>query len=349
MKVIALLVFALVFLPHSALAQGRKPTTISELAAYMGADREQLLYAGAKSEGKLMWYTSLAGGSYKALISAFEAKYPGVRVEVYRAGGADLVVRISEEYKAGRNLVDAIETTEGNLMFMRDSQLLHPYNSPMLKAYPEDAKEEAGKGLYYWALARESYIGFTYNKNLLPAAGVPKNFDGLLNPALKGKMGIPLGGASGSRAIGAMVKAKGEEFVKKLKEQEIKLYSLDAPALVNVIASGEVVASPAIFQSHTWLAASKGAPVEWVPMDLVPNNVGSAAIALKPPHPHAAVLMADFLLSPDGQKVLEKFRYGSATKEQPFKRWRPERGLTTEKYEKDVEHWEKLLKQVGYR
>jgi iron(III) transport system substrate-binding protein len=121
-----------------------------------------------------MWYTSLAGGSYKALITAFEAKYPGVRVDVYRAGGADLYVRITEEYKAGRNLVDTIETTEGNLMFMRDSRLLQPYNSPMLKAYPDDAKEAAGKGLYYWALARESYIGFTYNKNLLSAAAVPR-------------------------------------------------------------------------------------------------------------------------------------------------------------------------------
>lgn len=76
-----------------------------------------------------------------------------------------------------------------------------------------------------------------------------------------------------------MVKAKGEEFVRKLKEQQMKLYSLDAPALVNVIAAGEVVASPAIFQSHTWLAATNGAPVEWVPMELVPNNVCSAAIA----------------------------------------------------------------------
>ena len=59
--------------------------------------------------------------------------------------------------------------------------------------------------------------------------------------------------------------------------------------------------------------------------------------------------MADFLLSPDGQKVLEKFRYGSATKDQPFKRWRPEHGLTTEKYEKDVESWEKLLNQIGHK
>jgi iron(III) transport system substrate-binding protein len=349
MRVIAFVIFALLVSPSQAWLQARKPASIAELVNYMAADREQVLYAGAKAEGKLMWYTSLAGGSYKALANAFEAKYPGIKLEVYRAGGSDLAVRMNEEYRAGRTLVDVIETTEGNLMFMRDSGLLHPYNSPVLKAYPEEAKEEAGKGLYYWALARESYIGFTYNKNLLADTAVPKNFDGLFHQGLKGKMGMALGGTSSARLIGAIVKAKGEEFVRKLIVQGIKLYSLNAPALVHVIASGEVAASPAIFQSHTWLAASKGAPVEWVPMEIVPNNVGSAAVALKPPNPHGAVLMADFLLGPDGQKILEKFYYGSATKERPFKRWRPERGLTTEKYEKEVGHWEKLLKQIGHK
>jgi len=57
--------------------------------------------------------------------------------------------------------------------------------------------------------------------------------------------------------------------------------------------------------------------------------------------------MADFLLGPDGQSVPEKFYYGSASKNQPFERWRPERGLTTEKYEKDVLHWKKLLNEVA--
>ena len=117
--------------------------------------------------------------------------------------------------------------------------------------------------------------------------------------------------------------------------------------MVDVIAAGEIVASPAIFQTHTLLAASKGAPLEWVPMDLVPTNVGSAAIAAQPPHPHAALLMADFLLSPDGQAVLERFYYGSAAKDQGFKRWRPERGLTTDQYEKDLLRWEKLLNAIA--
>jgi ABC-type Fe3+ transport system substrate-binding protein len=94
------------------------------------------------------------------------------------------------------------------------------------------------------------------------------------------------------------------------------------------------------------LAGSKGAPVEWVPMDLVPTNVGSAAIAANPPHPHAALLMADFLLSPEGQKVLEKYYYGSGTKDYGFKKWRPEHGLTTQQYEKELERWDKLLNAI---
>jgi iron(III) transport system substrate-binding protein len=345
MKVLNFIILALLLLPFEAAPQARKPATIAELASYRGADREALLYAGAKPEGKIIWYTSLAGDSYKEIVKAFETKYPGVKVESFRAAGADLVVRLEEEAKARRNIADAIETTEGSLIFLRDDKLLRPYDSPHLDKYPEEGKERADKGLVYWALARESYIGFAYNTKLVPKEAVPKNFEGLLHPQLKGNMGISIGQTS-DKVIGAMIKTKGEEIVKKLKAQEMKLYSIDAPALVNNIAAGEIVGSPAIFQTHTLLAASKGAPVEWVPMDLVPTNVGSAAIAANPPHPHAALLMADFLLSPDGQAVLEKYYYGSATKDQGFKKWRPERGLTPEQYEKDLVRWDKLLNAI---
>jgi len=347
MKFLSVILFALLILPASASPQG-KPSTIEGLAGYLGADREQLLYNGAKNEGKVTWYTSLAGGSYKAMVSAFEKKYPGVTVEAFRATGSELTVKLEEESKAGRNIADTIETTEGNLKFMREGNLLHPYNSPHLSAYPDDAKEPAGKGLYYWTLARESYIGFMYNKNLVLKGGAPKSFDVLMNPELKGKMGISIGETSG-KVIGAMIKTKGEEFVNNLKAQEIKLYSINAPALVNVIASGEIAASPAIFQTHTLLAASKGAPVEWVPMEIVPTNVGSAAVAANPPHPHGALLLADFLLSPAGQGVLKKFYYGSATTKQGFTKWRPEHGVALDKYEKELLHWEKLLNAVTHK
>ena len=345
MKPLSIIGVAVLLFFSDGWAQPRKPSSISELATYRGADREAILYAGAKSEGRILWYTSLAGDSYKEMVKAFETKYPGVKVDSFRAAGADLFTRLEEEARARRNIADSIETTEGSLIFLRDGKLLRPYDSPYLDKYPEDGKERADKRLVYWALARESYIGFAYNTSLVPKDAVPKNFDGLLHPQLKGKLGISIGQTS-DKIIGAMIKTRNEEMVRKLKGQEIKLYSIDAPALVNNIAAGEIVGSPAIFQTHTLLAASKGAPVDWVPMDLVPTNVGSAALAANPPHPHAALLMNDFILSPEGQGILEKYYYGSANKEQPFKKWRPEHGLTTEQYEKDLTYWDKLLNAI---
>jgi hypothetical protein len=128
----------LLLLPSQLIAQARKPATISEISTYMGADREQLLYTGAKSEGVVNWYTSLAGDSYKALSRAFEAKYPGVRVEAFRAGGSDLVTRMSEETKARRPTMDALETTYDFMMVSKAYGLTRPYNSPMLVAYPSE-------------------------------------------------------------------------------------------------------------------------------------------------------------------------------------------------------------------
>src|ERR1051325_9044216 len=346
MQKISFAAFAILLAPVLAFAQTGKPATVAELVSYSGADREQMLYAGAKNEGKLVWYTSLAGDSYRAMVKAFETKYPGVKVEAYRVSGSEILTRMVEESKAKRYIVDTIETTEGNLLFMRDSFLLRPYLSPRFGSYPEEAKEKAERGLYFWAIARESYIGFAYNTKLLPKAAVPKNYEGLLNPALKGRMGVSVSDPS-YKMIGGIVKTRGVELVKKLKVQEIALHKIIPPALLELIASGEVLASPAIFRNHTLNAIAKGAPVDWVPMDVVPTNVGGAAVAVQPPHPHGALLMADYLLGPEGQAVLEKYEYGSAAKDLGFKRWRPDHGVATDKYEKDLEQWEKLLKEIS--
>jgi iron(III) transport system substrate-binding protein len=346
---IFILALCLLFLmPSGSKAQSRKPLTLSELVTYNGADREQVLYAGAKTEGKIVWYTSLAGESYKAMAKAFETKYPGVKVEAYRVSGSDMTVRMMEEAKAKRYIADTVETTEGNLMFMRDAFLLRPYHSPHFASYPEDAKEKGESGLYFWAIARESYIGFAYNKKLLSKNAIPKNYEGLLHPELKGRMGMSVSDPS-YKVIGAIIRTRGVELVKKLKTQEIALHTIIPPALLDLIASGEVLASPAIFRNHTLNAIAKGAPVEWVPMDIVPTNVGGAAISVQPPHPHAALLLADYLLGPEGQAILEKFEYGSAAKNLGFKRWRPDHGVATDKYEKELERWEKLLKEISRR
>jgi len=89
--------------------------------------------------------------------------------------------------------------------------------------------------------------------------------------------------------------------------------------------------------------------VEWVAMDIVPTNVGGVAIAAQPPHPHGALLLADYLLGPEGQGLLEKYHYGNGAKNYGFKKWRPENDMPLDKYEKELERWQKILKETGRR
>jgi iron(III) transport system substrate-binding protein len=304
-----------------------------------------LLLDGARREGKVVWYTTLAADQNKQLAGAFEAKYPGVKVETFRTGSSALAQRVLTEAKARRHIVDAIETTPPGLMTFRENQLLLPYTSPHLAAFPEEAKEKASKNLVYWTNTRESFIGFGYNKNFVNAADVPKNFEGLLKPVLRDNLGIS-GDDTGARIIGAMVKAKGDGFVRRLKEQNLRVHMMAGSALTQLVAAGEIFGSPSQFYSATNVAAKRGAPVAWVPMDLVATSAGGAAVYANAPRPHAALLFADFLLSPEGQKLLEDLYFGSSRKDYGFKRWYPEKGGTLAQYEEALEGWHKLLKEV---
>jgi iron(III) transport system substrate-binding protein len=326
-------------------AQAAKPTTLAELAVYNGPDREQLLLAGARKEGKVVWYTALAGGSYKDLARAFEAKY-GVPVDAYRGASRDLIAKVLAESQAKKYLIDVAESSPPLLMLMRAMKRLTPFSVPHLVKFSVEAKEDAGKGTVFWATDRESYMGFAYNKDKLPAGAVPKNYDGLLNPALKGRMSF-VTTDTGSRTVGAMLKTKGEEYLKRLRAQDITMHSVSGQALNDMIISGEVEASPTIFRNHALVAAEKKAPVAWVPMDIVPASAGSAGLSSYAPHPHAAVLFIDFLFSPDGQKILESYEYGSATKEYGFKRWYIEKGMSIQQLERESDRWEKWLRELG--
>jgi iron(III) transport system substrate-binding protein len=336
-----------VCLVSTASAQSGKPTSIAQLAAYDKPDREQILYSGAKTEGKITWYTSLAGGSYKELASTFESKYPGVKVEAYRATSQELTARVLAESQAKKFIVDTLESTIPLLRLMRDNKLLTPYFSPALQKYPDFAKEKTQKGLVYWAIDRESHIVLSYNKNSIPADLVPKNYEGLLNPKLKDKIGFA-GSDTGTRTMGALLKFKGEEFIRRLKAQNPVVHNVSGRALLDLVISGEIGLSPTTFRNHAEVSIAQGAPIAWVPMEIVPTNSGSSAVSAQPPHPNAALLFADFILGSDGQKVLEKYEYGQATRDYGFKRWFPDQeGKTTEEYEKLDAKWEKLLRDVG--
>ena len=345
MKVLSLALLILATMSSFGWGQTKKPRTLDELAAYTGADRHQILLDGAKAEGKVVWYTSLSG-VYRELVDAFKRKYPDIAVEVYRAGSTDLGPRLLNEAQAGRYVADALESTPGLLMLLRERGLLKAYTSPELSRYPDEAKTKADGARIYWVTDREAYLGFGYNTRQIVPAEIPKNFQDLLRPELKGKLAVTTE-SSTSRVVGTLIKYKGEEFVKRLRAQEIRLFKASSAGFLDLIAAGEVAGSFVVFQNQVTVKKEKKAPVDWVPLDGVPTNAGGSAIVANAPHPHAALLFTDFIIGAEGQKLMEQFRYGVAWKEYPFKREYPERGMSSAEYENAEDKWLQLTRSIS--
>ena len=347
MKIFVLTFLIVLTTGWPAWSQGTKPRTLDELASYTGPDRQKIIVEGAKTEGKVVWYTSLSG-NYREIVEAFKKKYPEIQIEVYRAGSSDVAERLLNEARAGRYLADAMETTPGSLMLLRESGILKPYASPELAKYPEEAKTKADASRVYWVTDREAYLGFGYNTRMIASAQVPKNFQDLLRPELKGKLAVTTESSS-ARVIGSMLKYKGDGFLKKLKDQEISLFKLASLGFLNLLVAGEIAGSPTVFRNQVVVMKEKGAPIDWVPLDVVVANAGGSAVIANAPHPHAALLLTDFVIGAEGQKLMEQFRYGVAWKEYPFKREYPERGMTSAQYQDAEEKWSQLLRLTTHR
>jgi iron(III) transport system substrate-binding protein len=149
--------------------------------------------------------------------------------------------------------------------------------------------------------------------------------------------------------IGSMIKTKGEEFVKRLQAQEIRMFKASSAGFLDLIAAGEVAGSFVVFRNQVAVMKERRAPVEWVALDVAPANAGGSAIIANAPHPHAALLFTDFVIGADGQKLMEQFRYGVAWKDYPFKRDYPERGMTSAEYEKNEDKWLQLTRSITKR
>lgn len=331
----------------TAKVAGAKPTTPEEIARYQGTDRQQILEEGARKEGKLSWYTSLAGPIVDSLANDFKRKYPFIQVDVFRGAENELLTRATQEAQAGQQVFDAIESPPTTIHLLADAKLLVPYHSPFLKNLPDSLKSGASGATVLSATVRVSYIGFGYNTTLIPAADVPKTLGDLLNPKLAGKMALA-GSTTGKRWVGSVLRAMGEEkgkqFLSQLaSQQKPKVQQISGKALMDLVAKGEFPASPTIFRDHVLqLAGQQGSPVKWIPLDPVVGNAGQGALAAKAPHPHAALLFVDYLFT-DGQKILEENFYSVPTTPVSFQAWVPEEGRTTSQIEGDVARWEAVF------
>src|SRR5262249_30070233 len=84
--------------------------------------------------------------------------------------------------------------------------------------------------------------------------------------------------------------------------------------LTNLVAVGEVPLALTVFNYTAEQFKRKGAPIDWFALDPVVVHPNAVAVVANPPHPHAAVLMFDFVLSEAQQLFADRHYVATSLK-----------------------------------
>jgi iron(III) transport system substrate-binding protein len=273
------------------------------LALYVpGAFAASALEEGARREGKVVWYSTVTEAN--DLAKQFQIKYPFVRVEVFRMNTEQFLNRITSEVRAGTYGYDVVRATGIDMYPAIKMGLLQPYDSPERKAYGAGWKDE--KGLWTSTDDRITVLG--YNTRLVAESDVPKQWEDLLKPRWKGNIGIDPGDydlyLGFENRWGA---AKALAYFKKLAEQEIQ-FRKGHTLLSQLVVAGEMPMA-FVYLHRAEAMKAQGAPIEWVStMDPITSSIGIIGLGAKPQNPNAAKLLIDYVLSTEGQQVLQKLQ-----------------------------------------
>jgi iron(III) transport system substrate-binding protein len=265
---------------------------------YKGADRDQKLVDAAKKEGTLTLYTSLATNESMPLTSAFEKKY-GVKVVLWRTTSDKVVQRAIAEGQAGRHIADVMETNGPELEMMAREKLTSEFYSPHLVDFPPGA---FGPNRL-WVSDRVAFFVVAFNTNKYKRSDIPTTYEGFLDPKWKGQLSIE---STDSEWMATMIKKwgvdKGMKYFQALAAMHPDM-RMGHVLLAQMVAAGDAPIALTAYNANAESLKMRGAPIDWVPVQPVIGRPQAIGVAAEAPHPHAALLFADFVLSPEGQKM----------------------------------------------
>ncbi|MDQ6621531.1 MAG: extracellular solute-binding protein [Pseudomonadota bacterium] len=289
-----------VLVPAPGLAQGAGKN--ASMYMYQGADRDKRILEQAKKEGLVVIYTSLNLKDSVPLTEAFEKKY-GVKVSLWRASSEKVVQRGVTEARAGRFSPDIFETNGPEMEALYRERLLDPFYSPAFKDLPAQAFPHHR----HYVPDRFNFFSIGWNTNLVKPQDVPNSYDDLLDAKWAGgRIGMEAGDVDW---FAAMVKHRGEqkglEFFRRLAAQKPELRT-GHTLMSELVASGEIPLAISTYNHNIERLAVKGAPVKWKVLDPTFGRPQGIGVAKHAPHPHAALLFADYLLSREGQEIIKQ-------------------------------------------
>ena len=275
---------------------------IVESKAASEEERVSKLIEGARKEGEMVLYTSPGVADSTEMIKGFEGKYPFIKVNIYRATGGPLLNKSLAEAKAKKYTADVIGITGFEMMVLKKEGIYASYFSPESRAYPEGFKDPDGA---WTALYIQPYL-MGYNTKLLSRKDIPNTYEGFLDPRWKGKqIGFDTKEVDFfANMLKIMGEEKGMDFFRKLVTQQHLNYRKGHTLIADLIIAGEFPVGTVFLQSVEG-RKKKGAKIEWVGVSPVIAKFHSVGLHAHAPHPNAGKLYIDFVLSREGQRLLE--------------------------------------------
>src|SRR6195256_5712373 len=137
------------------------------------------LIEAARREGKVVWYTSVDLPLAEKIARSFEAKYPGIAVQVERTGGERVFQRIGQEYASRIYAVDVVNSSDAaHFIVWKREGILEPYlPEDVAKYYPVEHMDPDGT----FATFRAWVCVIGYNTNMVKAEDAPKSYAELLD------------------------------------------------------------------------------------------------------------------------------------------------------------------------
>ena len=315
---------------------------------------DEALIAAAKKEGAVTIYTSLVINQVaQPLADAFGKKY-GIKATPVRADTNELIRRVIDEAKAGRPQCDVFDGTTTVPALKRENLVLQ-WLPDTAKNLPKEFKDENNYWAALYVLASEPGV----NSDLVPIGQEPKTWDDLLDPKWKGKMVWSSGTNTGGIGfVGLALREWGEDkgmaFLRKLAEQKIASVPTSTRQVLDQVIAGEYAIGPMSSVHHIMYSADQGAPVRWRPVEPAVVSLINASVAANAPHPNAAKLYFDFLLSDEGQTIFRDNYYLTSNLNVPPKNPKalPQTGnyrgqfFTPEQVDAETPKWVKIYQEL---
>jgi iron(III) transport system substrate-binding protein len=283
------------------------------IALYDGPDRQARLVQGAKKEGSLMLYATTPIDYLRVITNAFEKKY-GVKVTLWRSRSENILQRIVSESRSSNPSFDVVECITTPMEALRKEGLLQRVNAPVhneLQSWAVPSHREwAGTQLYLFVQS--------YNTDKVKKGDLPQTYADLLDPKWKGKLSMEASDHEWfSEVIKQMGEEKGEKFWRELVAKNGVQLRTGHSLLNNLVGAGEVPMALTVYNSDPPTLKKKGSPIDWFAIEPaigIPNGVG---VSRNAPHPHAAVLFYEYMLSEEAQQVLAQIGYVTSHKKLP--------------------------------